>query len=88
MSVTPLKFFSAVSLIAVPLFATTFWCRPNFANAINNHLIQEEMEASRQHNYKSDFRERDLAHDAMLAEYVKKGDGHPREFVPSQATSF
>lgn len=83
MSMTPVKFFGAVALIAVPTLATTLWCKPSFANAINNHLIQEEMDAKRAHAYKTDYRERDEAHDAMLAEYVKRGNGHPREFTPT-----
>ncbi|OUT20101.1 hypothetical protein CAS74_004841 [Pichia kudriavzevii] len=76
MAVTPLKFMFGVALVAVPLFATTFVTRPSFANAINNHLIQEEMEARRQHNYKTD-------HYEMLAEYAAKGKGKVREFTPT-----
>ncbi|KGK40595.1 hypothetical protein JL09_g163 [Pichia kudriavzevii] len=79
MAVTPLKFMFGVALVAVPLFATTFVTRPSFANAINNHLIQEEMEARRQHNYKTDHYEVDKDHDKMLAEYAAKGKGKVRE---------
>lgn len=87
MAITPLKYFGAVALITIPTLATTLWCRPSFANAINNHLIQEEMEAKRAHNFKTDYREKDLARDSMLADYVKAGNGHPREFTPTMPTN-
>lgn len=83
MAITPLKFTAGVLLVAVPLFATTLFCRPSFANAINNHLLQEEMEAKRQHNYKTDFYEKNAAKDKMLADYVVKGNGKARSFVPA-----
>ncbi|GMM32012.1 hypothetical protein DAMA08_047570 [Martiniozyma asiatica (nom. inval.)] len=87
MSITPAKFIGAVSLVAVPLFATTVYCRPSFANAINNHLIQEEMEAKRQHLYKTDFYEKNEEKDAMLKAYVIKGNGRAREFEPVLPTN-
>jgi len=83
MSVSPVKFIAGVALVAVPLFATTAFARPSFANAINNHLLQEEMEAKRQHNYKTDYYEVNKAKDKMLAEYVIKGNGRAREFTPA-----
>lgn len=76
---TPVMFISGVLLVAVPLFATTTFCRPSFANAINNHLVQEELEAKRQHNYKSDFYEKDDQRNQMLTEYAIRGKGKARE---------
>jgi hypothetical protein len=76
---TPVMFISGVLLVAIPLFATTTFCRPSFANAINNHLVQEELEAKRQHNYKSDFYEKDDQRNQMLAEYAIRGKGKARE---------
>ncbi|GMM43903.1 hypothetical protein DAPK24_004780 [Pichia kluyveri] len=83
MSISPVKFIAGVALVAVPLSLTTLYCRPSFANAINNHLIQEEMEARRQHNYKTDFYNKDQAHDDMLANYAQKGAGKARDFTPA-----
>lgn len=45
------------------------------------------MEAKRAHNFKTDYREKDLARDSMLADYVKAGNGHPREFTPTMPTN-
>jgi phosphoenolpyruvate synthase/pyruvate phosphate dikinase len=83
MAITPLKFTAGIALVAVPLFATTMFCRPSFANAINNHLLQEELEAKRQHNYKTDFYEKDEAKDKILADYAIKGKGKARVFTPN-----
>lgn len=83
MAITPLKFAAGIALVAIPLAATTLFCRPSFANAINNHLIQEEMEAKRQHNYKTDFYDKNVARDQMLAAYAKQGQGKAREFTPA-----
>lgn len=80
---TPVKFISGVLLVAIPLGLTTTFCRPSFANAINNHLIQEEMEAKRRHEYKTDFYEKSDSHDKMLAEYALKGKGKARDFTPA-----
>lgn len=79
----PAKFAAGVLLVAIPLYATTTFCRPSFANAINNHLLQEEMEAKRQHQYKSDFYEKNEQRDEMLAAYAIRGKGKAREFTPS-----
>ncbi|TID17255.1 hypothetical protein CANINC_004019 [Pichia inconspicua] len=81
--ITPVKFISGVLLVAVPLFATTYYSRPTFANAINHHLIQEELEAKRQHNYKTDYYEKDESKDELLKNYVKKGTGKARDFHPT-----
>ncbi|KAG0688883.1 hypothetical protein C6P40_000382 [Pichia californica] len=74
---------AGVLLVAIPLGLTTTFCRPSFANAINNHLIQEEMEAKRQHNYKTDFYQKSDSHDKMLSDYAEKGKGRARNFIPS-----
>ncbi|ODQ44985.1 hypothetical protein PICMEDRAFT_17490 [Pichia membranifaciens NRRL Y-2026] len=83
MAITPLKFAAGVAIAAVPLLATTVFCRPAFANAINNHLIQEEMEAKRAHNYKTDYYAKDPQRDRMLAAYALKGEGKARDFTPA-----
>lgn len=77
------KFVFGTLLVAVPLAATTLFCRPTFANAINNHLVQEEMEAKRQHNYKTDFYEKSSSRDEILRDYAKKGQGKARDFTPA-----
>lgn len=83
MAITPLKFAAGVALVAIPLFATTTFCRPSFANAINNHLVQEELEAKRQHEFKTDFYEKDEARDEMLERYVARGKGIARKIDTS-----
>lgn len=81
------KFFFGTLLVAVPLAATTLFCRPTFANAINNHLIQEELEAKRQHNYKTDVYVKSDAKDEILRDYAKRGQGKAREFTPSTVSN-
>lgn len=83
MAITPAKFMAGVALVAIPLFLTTTFCRPSFANAINNHLIQEEMEAKRQHQYKTDVYNKDDDLDQMLAAYAVRGKGKARDFIPA-----
>lgn len=85
MAVTPIQYAAGVLLVAIPLFATTTFCRPTFANAINNHLVQEQLEAKRHHQYKTDYYEKDDERNKMLEEYAARGKGKARDWVPTVA---
>ncbi|GME70315.1 unnamed protein product [Ambrosiozyma monospora] len=77
---TAVKFVFGVSLVAIPLFATTYFARPTFANAIRNKLDQEELEKKRRHHFQDDYYAPNERQNEIIKKYLETGEGKAREY--------
>lgn len=73
MSLTPAKAIAGISGVAIPIFLLGVYWRPSYSNLINKKLKEEQYEASRNHNYKTDVYVPAKKVDWLLSSYGSAG---------------